>query len=44
MTLAYGIVFVSAVIVGSVVGHTLTRYFANRRAEKRFEKIVIESC
>lgn len=38
MILAYGIVTVLAVIVGSVAGHTLTRYFAKRRAEKRFNR------
>ena len=32
MILAYGIVTVLAVIVGSVVGHILTKYFAKRRA------------
>ncbi len=40
MILAYGIVTVLAVIVGSVAGHTLTKYFAKRRAEKRFEKLL----
>lgn len=38
MILAYGIVTVLAVIVGSVAGYTLTKYFAKRRAEKLFEK------
>lgn len=38
MISAYGIVTVLAVIVGSVAGHTLTKYFAKRRAEKLFEK------
>ena len=33
MILAYAIVTVLAVIVGSVAGHTLTRYFAKRRAK-----------
>ena len=40
MILAYGIVTVLAVIVGSIAGHTLTKYFAKRRAEKRFEKLL----
>lgn len=38
MILAYGIVTVLAVIVGSVAGHTLTKYFAKRRAERRFNR------
>ena len=40
MTLAYGIIWVLAAIVGSVTGHVLTKYFAKRRAEKRFEKLL----
>ena len=37
MILTYGIVTVLAVIVGSVAGHTLTRYFAKQRAKRQFE-------
>lgn len=40
MILAYGIVTVLAVIVGSVAGHTLTRYFAKQRAKRQFERFL----
>lgn len=40
MVLAYGIVTILAVIVGSVAGHTLTRYFAKRRAKRQFERFL----
>lgn len=33
MTLAYGIIWVLAAIVGSVTGHVLTKYFAKRRKD-----------
>lgn len=40
MILAYAIVTVLAVIVGSIAGHTLTKYFAKRRAERLFESLI----
>jgi len=40
MILAYGIVTVLAVIVGSVAGYTLTKYFAKRRAKRQFERFL----
>lgn len=40
MILAYGIVTVLAVIVGSVAGHTLTRHFAKQRAKRQFERFL----
>ena len=43
MILAYGIVTVLAVIVGSVAVHTLTKYFAKRRAEKLFERLITKA-
>lgn len=43
MILAYGIVTVLAVIVGSVAGHTLTRYFAKRRAQRQFERLLTKA-
>ena len=43
MILAYAIVTVLAVIVGSVAGHTLTKYFAKRRAKRQFERFVIKA-
>ena len=43
MILAYGIVTVLAVIVGSVAGHTLTKYFAKRRAKRQFEKMTTKA-
>lgn len=43
MILAYGIVTVLAVIVGSVAGHTLTRYFAKRREKRQFERFITKA-
>lgn len=43
MILAYAIVTVLAVIVGSVARHTLTKYFAKRRAERQFEKMITKA-
>lgn len=43
MILAYGIVTVLAVIVGSVAGHTLTNYFAKRRAKRQFERLITKA-
>ena len=43
MILAYGIVTILAVIVGSVAGYTLTRYFAKRRAERLFERLITKA-
>lgn len=43
MILAYAIVTVLAVIVGSVAGHTLTKYFAKRRAQRQFERLLTKA-
>lgn len=43
MILAYGIVTVLAVIVGSFAGYTLTKYFAKRRAKRQFEKMITKA-
>lgn len=40
MTLVYGITVVLAAIIGSVAGHTLTRYFAKQRAKRQFERFL----
>ena len=43
MTLVYGIVWVLAAIVGSVAGHTLTKYFAKRMDERQFNRAFLKA-
>lgn len=43
MILAYGIVTVLVVIVGSIAGHTLTKYFAKRMAERQFNRAFLKA-
>lgn len=43
MILAYGIVTVLAVIVGSVTGHTLTKHFAKRMNERQFNRAFLKA-
>ena len=43
MILAYGIVTILAVIVGSVAGHTATNYLANRKSEKALEEAIFKA-
>ena len=43
MILAYGIVTVLAVIVGSIAGHTLTKYFAKRMDERQFNRAFLKA-
>jgi hypothetical protein len=43
MILAYGIVTVLAVIVGSIAGHTLTKYSAKRMDERQFNRAFLKA-